>query len=68
MQKLLAYFDFYKKAKHCSKKQVLVKVFWHYFGTDLLQNRTDIRTVEELLGHPALYSTDIDRSVIGAEA
>ncbi|WP_111980041.1 integron integrase [Algibacillus agarilyticus] len=47
-------------------KRVKAHTFRHTFATQLLQNGTDIRTVQELLGHTDLKTTEIYTHVIGS--
>ncbi|MGX9461801.1 integron integrase [Shewanella sp. A14] len=47
-------------------KQVKAHTFRHTFATQLLQNGTDIRTVQELLGHSDLKTTELYTHVIGS--
>lgn len=47
-------------------KQVKAHTFRHTFATQLLINGTDIRTVQELLGHSDLRTTELYTHVIGA--
>jgi len=47
-------------------KHVKAHTFRHYFATQLLQNGTDIRTVQELLGHTDLKTTELYTHVIGS--
>ncbi|MBU2972681.1 integron integrase [Pseudoalteromonas sp. C2R02] len=46
-------------------KQVKAHTFRHTFATQLLKNGCDIRTVQELLGHTDLKTTEIYTHVIG---
>lgn len=47
-------------------KQVKAHTFRHTFATQLLINGTDIRTVQELLGHCDLRTTELYTHVIGS--
>ena len=47
-------------------KRVKAHTFRHTFATQLLLNGTDIRTVQELLGHTDLRTTEIYTHVIGS--
>lgn len=47
-------------------KQVKAHTFRHTFATQLLQNGTYIRTVQELLGHSDLKTTELYTHVIGS--
>lgn len=47
-------------------KRVTAHTFRHTFATQMLQMGTDIRTVQELLGHSDLKTTEIYTHVIGS--
>ena len=47
-------------------KRVKAHTFRHTFATQLLMNGTDIRTVQELLGHSDLRTTELYTHVIGS--
>ncbi|MCF2949658.1 integron integrase [Paraglaciecola aquimarina] len=47
-------------------KRVKAHTFRHTFATQLLLNGTDIRTVQELLGHSDLRTTELYTHVIGS--
>lgn len=48
------------------EKQVKAHTFRHTFATQLLLQGTDIRTVQELLGHTDLKTTELYTHVIGS--